>query len=167
MTGTYVLEVSDRENIFNSFSVIIKSKQYYYIIIALVLFTASAVLDRLLLTDYKFQPQIFMAFQQLFFAINFLILFLSRKKESSVKMILSNKNILLWILLISLLTVGYRYTQIEATKIAPVAMVLSVKRISVFFSSVAGGKIFKEKNLIIRASAAAVMVAGTLLLLNY
>ena len=47
------------------------------------------------------------------------------------------------------------------------ALVLTVKRISVFFSSVAGGKIFKEKNLIARAAAAAVMIAGTLFLLNY
>jgi len=167
MIGTYVLEISDKKNIFNSFSNIFKSKHYYYILVALALFTASAVLDRLLLTDYKFSPENFMAFQQLFFAVNFAILFLLRRKESSVKKIFNDKNILFWIILIALLTVGYRYTQIEAIKLAPVALVLAVKRISVFFSSIAGGKIFKEKNLVVRAAAAAVMIAGTLFLLNY
>jgi|SRR5690554_1800104 len=167
MSGTYILEVSDKENIFNSFRIIFKSNHYYFIVIALLLFTASAVIDRLLLTDYKLPPESFMAFQQMFFAINFLIVFLFRKNKSSVLKIVADKNIMFWILLVAIFTVGYRYTQIEATKLAPVALVLSIKRISVFFSSVIGGRIFKEKNLIIRASAAAVMIAGTLLLLRY
>jgi drug/metabolite transporter (DMT)-like permease len=167
MAGTYILEVSDRRNIFNSFTIVFKSQHYYYIIFALILFTASAVLDRLLLTDYKFPPESFMAFQQLFFAANFLIIFLIKRKGYQFKRIFTDKNILLWIIIVAILTVGYRYTQIEATKIAPVALVLSVKRISVFFSSVAGGKIFREKNIIVRAAAAAVMIAGTLFLLNY
>ncbi len=167
MIGTFLIEVSDKKNIFNSFSAVIKSKHYYYIISALVLFTASAILDRLLLTSYKFPPENFMAFQQLFFAFNFLVLFLFKRKESDIKKIVSDKNLILWIILIAALTVSYRYTQIEATKIAPVALVLAVKRISVFFSSVGGGKIFKEKNFIVRTSAAAIMIAGTLLLLNY
>jgi drug/metabolite transporter (DMT)-like permease len=167
MCGTFILEVSDRENIFNSFSRIFRTKHYYYIIIALALFTASSVLDRLLLTDYKFTPNNFMAFQQLFFAFNFMILFLFRKKGDTFRNIIAEKRILYWIILISILTIGYRYTQIEAIKIAPVALVLSVKRISVFFSVVAGGKIFKEKNLIIKAAATAIMIAGTLFLLDY
>lgn len=167
MIGTYVLEVSDKKNIFNSFSIIFKSGHYYYIIIALALFTASSVIDRLLLTDYKLPPESFMAFQQLFFAVNFFILYIFKRNRTSVKMFMTDKNILFWIFLIALLTIGYRYTQIEAIKLAPVALVLAVKRISVFFSSIAGGKIFKERNLIVRATAAAVMIAGTLFLLSY
>ncbi|HSP87756.1 MAG TPA: EamA family transporter [Ignavibacteriaceae bacterium] len=165
--GTYILEVPERKNIFNSFNSILKSKHYYYILIALALFTASAVLDRLLLTNYKLPPKYFMAFQQLFFAINFSLIFLFRKNKSSVKNYFLDKELLFWIILIAFLTVGYRYTQIEAIKLAPVALVLAVKRISVFFSTVAGGKIFKEKNLLIRSAATAVMIAGTILLLNY
>lgn len=167
MAGTYILEVSDKNNLFNSFSVIFKSRHYYYIVIALVLFTASAVLDRLLLIHYDFTPYNFMAFQQLFFAFNFSVLFLLRRKAISVRKVFTKKEILYWVILISILTIGYRYTQIEAIKMAPVALVLAVKRISVFFSSVAGGKIFKEKNLAIRAAATAVMITGTLFLLNY
>lgn len=167
MAGTYILEVSDKKNIFNSFATVFKSKHYYYILIALILFTASSVLDRLLLTSYKFPPKNFMALQQVFFAVNFFILYLIRKEKSSVMKIFGDRNILLWIILVAILTIGYRYTQIEAINLAPVALVLAVKRISVFFSSVAGGKIFKEKNLIARAAAAAVMIAGTLFLLNY
>ena len=66
-----------------------------------------------------------------------------------------------------MLTIIYRYTQIEAVKIAPVALVLAVKRISIFFAAVIGGKIFKEHNLWIRAAAAAVIIIGTLLITAY
>ena len=38
----------------------------------------------------------------------------------------------LWILLISILTIGYRYTQIVSVSIASVALTLAVKRTSVF-----------------------------------
>ncbi len=167
MTGTYFLEVSDKENIFNSFRIIFRSRHYYYILIALILFTTSAILDRYLLTGYKFSPEGFMAFQQMFFAVNFLLIFLVRKKKPQLRQHLFNKSILMWIILIAILTIVYRYSQIEATKLAPVAMVISVKRISVFFSSAAGGKIFNERNLIIRTTAAAIMIAGTILLINY
>jgi len=166
MIGTFILEVSENENIFNSFMTVLKSKHYYYILAALGLFTVSALLDRLLLTDYKFTSENFMAFQQLFFAANFFILFVIKKKNINGNSLYDRK-IWYWIILISILTIGYRYSQIEATKLAPVALVLSVKRISVFFSSLVGGKLFKEKNLIKRAAAIAIMVAGTLFLLDY
>jgi len=163
MTGTYILEFPEK----NSFAVKFKSQHYFYVFIALALFTTSSLLDRLLLTDYQFPPKYFMALQQLFLAFNFSILFFIRRKKSPVKSLIKNKDTWLWILLTGLFTVGYRYTQIEATSLAPVALVLSVKRISVFFGSVAGGKIFREKNLFIRAIATIIMITGTLFLLNY
>lgn len=173
MLGTYLLELKEDAGkikvlSFNNFFAKIKnSKKYKYIFFALILFTVSSILDRLLLTDYKFKPFDFMAFQQLFFAVNFTIIYLIINKKIDLGFISKNKNTFYWILLIGILTIGYRYTQIEAIKLAPVALVLAVKRISVFFSVIIGGKIFEEKNLLLRAAATAIMVAGTLLLLKY
>jgi drug/metabolite transporter (DMT)-like permease len=166
MIGTYVLEVSDSRNFISSLRTLIKSKSHYYVLSALLLFTASAILDRLLLTGYKLSPENFMAGQQLFFAFNFFILFVIKKKRTDGNGSYDQK-IWYWIILIAILTIGYRYTQIEATKLAPVALVLAVKRISVFFSSLIGGKLFKEKDLIKKGIAAAIMIAGTLFLLDY
>ena len=167
MIGTYILEIAGRKNILHSFSQIFKTRHYMYIFSALVLFVASANLDRLLLKDYKLEPVSFMAIQQLFFGINFTLLFLLKKKKEDEIKSLPGKDILIWIILISLLIIGYRYTLIEATKLAPVALVLSVRRTSVFFSSLLGGKLFKEKDLMKRAIATIIMIAGTLFLLNY
>ena len=166
MVGTYILEISGKKKILDSFLKIFKNRNYIYIFSAVALFTASANLDRLLLTDYKLEPVSFMALQQMFYAFNFTLLFLLTRKKDEIKS-MPGKEILMWIILISLLIIGYRYTLIEATKLAPVALVLSVRRISVFFSALIGGKLFKEKDLVKRAVATIIMVAGALFLLNY
>ncbi len=66
--------------------------------------------------------------------------------------------------MISVITIGYRYTQIEAVKIAPVALVLSIKRTSVFFASIFGGKIFSESYLLKKGIAIIIMLIGAYLL---
>lgn len=67
-------------------------------------------------------------------------------------------------MIIALLTVRYRYAQIEAVKIAPVALVLSVKRVLFFFATVGGGKIFAECDLFKKSIATMIMVAGAMLI---
>ncbi len=148
IAGTYILETRSRQNIFDPFKVFWKSKAHHYVIGALLLFTLTALLDRLLLFKYKVEPVAFMGFQQLFLAVNFTLIFFFSKTKFSLNLRSSGKSFFGWIILISILTIGYRYTQIEAIKIAPVALVLSVKRISVFFAAIIGGKLFNEKNLI-------------------
>ncbi|MGE5500287.1 MAG: hypothetical protein ACM3Q2_19600, partial [Syntrophothermus sp.] len=69
-----------------------------------------------------------------------------------------------WIVFIALLTIVYRYTEIAAVKNAPVALVLSIKRISVFFAVIIGGRIFKESSLLIKSIATAIIIAGVILI---
>ncbi|MFZ1290092.1 MAG: hypothetical protein WAR79_08375, partial [Melioribacteraceae bacterium] len=59
---------------------------------------------------------------------------------------------------------GYRYTQIEAIKLASVALVLTVKRTSVFFASIIGGKIFKEKYLVKKGIGIILILIGAYIL---
>ena len=168
LIGTYVLETSNRKNIFEPFLILFKSRNHLYVITAILLFTITSILDRILVTDLKMSPFSFIAFQHLFLALNFTIIFLVVKRGLKFKLIagLKGNQIWLWIILTAVLTVGYRYSQVEAIKLAPVALVLSVKRISVFFSTMIGGKIFKEKNLIRKAAATAIMVAGSIMLVG-
>jgi len=49
-------------------------------------------------------------------------------------------------------------------KIAPVALVLSVKRVLFFFATVGGGKIFAECDLFKKSIATMIMVAGAMLI---
>jgi len=168
LIGTYILETSNKKNILEPFLILVKSQNHLYVIAAILLFTVTSILDRILVTDFKMSPYTFIAFQHFFLALNFTIIFLIVRKRFNFKFnqIVKSNQIWLWIILTAVLTVGYRYTQVEAIKLAPVALVLSVKRISVFFSTIIGGKIFREKDLLKKAAATAIMVAGAVMLLK-
>ena len=162
--GTYILETKSKQDLLDPFKVFIDSKKHHYVIIALILFTITAILDRLLLNRYNLEPASFLVFQNLFIAVNFILIFLFSKRSFNSFSNFFNGDLLKLLIFISVLTIIYRYTQIEAIKIAPVALVLAVKRISIFFAAVIGGKIFKEHNIWIRAAATAIIIIGTLLI---
>ncbi len=166
LTGTYLLEIKTKEELIEPFKVFFKSKAHHYIIFALLLFTATSIMDKLLVGNYKMHPYAYMGFQQLFYAVIFLVLMFISRKGIKTSTGLIEKTDWLLIIFVALLTVGYRYTQIEAVKMAPVALVLSVKRISVFIAAIGGGQIFKEKNLLKKAVATAIMITGALLILE-
>ena len=164
LSGTYILETRSGQKLFDPFKVFIKSKNHHYVVFALILFTTTSIIDRLLLNRYQLPPNTFIGFQHIFFAVNFLIIYLIFKKDLVKVFKLDSNNLWFLIILISILTVVYRYTEILAVKIAPVAMVLSVKRISIFFAVLIGGKIFKEKNLLIKTIATVLIIAGIILI---
>jgi drug/metabolite transporter (DMT)-like permease len=165
LTGAFVLEVKGEKKFQLSFSSPFSLIKYSYVFTALVLFTISSLLDRLLLKDYHFPPYSFMAFQQLFYALIFTAVVLYKRKSITTPVKGLNKNLVFLILLIAVFTVVYRYTQIEATKLVPVAMVLSVKRLSVLFAVVFGGRLFKEEFLFIRVTAVLLILIGSTVLL--
>ncbi len=177
LSGTIILEA--RQNIsgtekrsrlfreyLSSFTALFRLSKYSYVIIALILFTITSLLDRILLTDLKLSPFKFMAFQQLFYAVIFTVVILIRDngKLQSMKHI-PNKMLYL-LIIISAATVIYRFTQIEATKAAPVALVISVKRLSVLMAVIFGGRMFGERHLTRRVIAVIIILAGAAILLN-
>jgi drug/metabolite transporter (DMT)-like permease len=166
LIGTYILESKANQSVLEPFKVFYKSKKYRYVIVALILLTTTSILDRFLLNKSQnvIGPVAFMAFQQLFLGVIFLIIYFFSSHSFKKLSASVDKNILFWVIIIALLTIGYRYTQIEATKLAPAAMVLAVKRISVFFAAIIGGKIFKEQRLLVKAAATAIIIAGVFLI---
>lgn len=166
LAGTYILESKESKELLTPFMVFVRSKHHHYIIFALLLFTATSILDKVLVSRYMMTPYAFMGFQHIFMAFNFFIIVLLFRKDKQKVLPSVDKSLWVWIILTAVLTVGYRYTQIEAVMIANVALVLSVKRISVFFATLIGGKLFNEKDLLRKAIATAIMVAGALLILR-
>lgn len=167
ISGTFILESKNFKNLFIPFSVFIKSKYHRYIIIALLLFTASSIMDKLLLIKLNLSPVSITAFQHLFFAVLFSLAYvLFRNKEVAASSSIIRKNNLGWIALISIITIGYRYTQIVAVSLASVALVLAVKRTSVFWATIIGGKLFKEKDLLKRSIAAILILIGAIMILR-
>lgn len=166
IVGTYLLESQKVKEIFYPFSVFLRSKYHRFVILALLLFTASSILDKLLLVKLKLSPVSLTAFQHIYFAILFsVIYFIFKKKNEPVTNHISKANFS-WIALISILTIGYRFTQVAAIGMASVALVLAVKRTSVFWATIVGGKIFSDKDLLKRSIAAILILAGAILILR-
>lgn len=166
LVGTYILQVPQEKGLFEPFLVFYRSKGHHFIIIALLLFTTTSTLDKLILGKFKLPPDAVMGFQHLFLAIIFIIIFFIQKKNLTIasETIKTSGKL---ILLISILTIIYRYAQFEAIKLGSVALVLSIKRISVFFATIVGGKIFKEGHLLRKAISAALMVTGSVLVIMF
>ena len=166
IAGTFILESKNLKNIFTSVGDTAKSGYHRFIFLALLLFTASSILDKLLLIKLNLSPGSLTAFQHIYFAVLFSLIYLFFKKKEAVTPINIKKDNLGWIALISILTIGYRYTQIVAVSLASVALVLAVKRTSVFWATVIGGKLFNDKDLLKRSIAAVLIIIGAILILR-
>lgn len=165
LIGTYVLQLKQNQKFLDPWKIFIKSKGHLYIIGALLLFTITSILDKAILKNFKVPVNAFMGFQHLFLAMIFLCFIIFSGKAKQIKPIF--KNSLKYMIILALITITYRYTQILAVKQAPVALVLSIKRISVFFAVIIGGRLFREHNLLKRAIATAIMVVGAVLVIMY
>jgi len=162
--GTYILQLKLNQRFLDPFRIFWKSKGHKYIIWALILFTITSILDKALLKTFKLPVNAFMGFQHLFLAIVFIAVVLFSRKIRDVANPL--KNSWKWILPLAFLTITYRYTQIEAVKAASVALVLSLKRVSVFFAVLIGGSLFKDHSLLRRVLATAVMILGAVFIIT-
>lgn len=166
IAGTFIMESNNLKSIFFPFGTFLKSKYHRFIVLALLLFTASSILDKLLLIKLNLSPISLTAFQHIYFALLFSILYVFfRKKETAVPLSIKKSN-LGWIVLISILTIGYRYTQIVAISLASVALVLAIKRTSVFWATIIGGKLFNDKDLLKRSIAAILILIGAIMILR-
>ena len=85
IVGTFILESKNLKEFVFPFNVFLKSKYHRYIILALFLFTASSILDKLLLIKLNLSPISLTAFQHIYFAIIiFINLFNIQKKRRNI-----------------------------------------------------------------------------------
>jgi drug/metabolite transporter (DMT)-like permease len=166
ITGTYILESKNLKEILFPLNVFFKSRYHQYILTALLLFTASSVMDKLLVARMNLTPISLTAFQHVYFAVLFFIIYFAFKSKLENYSQQLNKTDFLWILLISILTIGYRYTQIVSISLGSVALTLAVKRTSVLWATVIGGKIFKDTNLLKKTIAVLFILLGAILILR-
>jgi len=166
MAGTYFLEKRPAQKIFQPFKEVLRSKNYYFMYGALCLFAVSSVFDKLLVSGYKTDPRIVLFYQHIVYCGMYgSLLFL--RKQSFQAALQKGKSQLPFIIIAAFLTLAYRYTQLEATIVAPVALVLAVKRTSILYASFFGGKIFSEERLAQKLLGGALIVgAGFIILRN-
>ena len=166
ITGTYILESKNLGEILFPLRVFFRSKYHRYVLAALLLFTASSIMDKMLLVKMNLSPISLTAFQHLFFAFIFTAVYISFKKNREKILPNFKKKDILWIVLISLLTIGYRYTQVVSIGLASVALTLAVKRTSILWATIIGGKIFKDSNLLKKIIAVSFILLGAILILH-
>lgn len=163
LLGAYVLEIKNHHDLFEPVKVFLRSRYIHLIMLAMVLYSVSALLDRVLLSQYNFQPEAFIAFAHLFVAFHlFIMLSIFYKGVDGVRNGLRSIGPLL--LIMAIIIVVSRYSQVEAVKIAYVGLVVSVKRVSVFLTTLIGGKLFHEHSLTRKVLAALITVIGAILI---
>ena len=166
IAGTFILESKNLKSFLSPPTFFWKSKYHRFILTALLLFTASSILDKLLLVKLNLSPVSLTAFQHIYFAVLFSLLYVFFRTKEQATTINIKKNNLGWIALISIITIGYRYTQVVAVSLASVALVLAVKRTSVFLATIIGGKLFNDKDLLKRSIAAVLIIIGAIMILR-
>jgi drug/metabolite transporter (DMT)-like permease len=166
MAGTYVLEKRPSHSANQSVKNALLSHSHYYIYTALGLFALSSVFDKLLVGGYKVDPLLVLFYQHCVYCLMFGI-FLFVRKQSLYAVVRKGTSQLPFVLAVALLTLAYRFTQLEATKVAPVALVLAIKRTSILYASFLGGKLFSEERLPQKLLGGALIVgAGFIILRN-
>jgi bacterial/archaeal transporter family protein len=164
--GTYLLQLGSGVGVLGPFRSFMKSKGQKYIVYALILFTVTSLLDKALLKQFGLPLNAFMGFQHLFYGLIFVLLVMLSGGFSNLKD--SFKFNWKLILIISFITLGYRYAHLGAVKSASsVALALSMKRTAVFFAIVIGGKLFKEHDYKKRIISSLIMITGAILIIMF
>lgn len=164
IVGMYVIQLEEDTDWWRPFVRLFTDRNQWVILLALSASVAVALLDKTILSGYKIPPQIFITVQQWFLAGLFLLIVVIRKAAGAEDAMPWNATAVLGLVALAVVTVGYRYLQMRGVMLAPVALVLAVRRTSVVLASLIGGSLFHEKGFIRRSIAAAILAVGAILL---
>jgi len=165
IAGVYLLERKQKGKFFQTISVIVRTKNHYFIYGAVGLFAISSVFDRMLVHAMKVDPFVVLFYQHIVYVLFFSSMLMIRHFSFKTVIQKSTEQFPL-IITVAVLTLAYRFTQLEATKFAPVALVLAVKRTSILYASFFGGKLFSEDRLTEKLLGAILIVAAGFIILR-
>jgi len=172
LAGPFILEADTLHSITAPFKSLLTTRSRRFILVALALSVVSTVLDKYFLKT-KLTPPNLLVIQHVLMVGLYIILFAG---ASALKKIdwrhelqqLSSRTVISLVSIIGVITLVYRAAQIYATKMAAsVALVLAVKRLSVVFAVILGGRLLKEPSLFRKSIAALIIAVGTLLITRY
>jgi drug/metabolite transporter (DMT)-like permease len=180
MVGTYLIEKRSSQKIFEPLKLALMSKSHYPIVGALLLFAVSAVADKRLVSGFKVHPLTVLFYQHIVYCVVFGIgLALSRLVNRPPdnqpgprvpilrELVQTYKQHVPLIAAVALITGAYRFAQLEATTLAPAALVLAVKRTSIIFASLYGGTLFHDERLRMKLVGALLITGSGFLILRF
>lgn len=169
--GAYILEADHNfGNLRSNLLHMVKSKYTRYVIIGVMFFAVSATLDKFILSEMaKFIPVENAPFTLLvvvwgFIALIFSLLLSIRfnwHKGIEHGLSVSGK----WIILCAFLAVLATFFYYKTLTLTLVSLAIPIKRLSTFFSTVIGGRLFHEKGLFLKGIACLVMISGAVLMI--
>ncbi len=173
ISGTFLLRGSMRGAHFFAFPAVLrigdlfkKKTVLFYellLILAMLFMGLSTIFDKIVLERIDITTFIFVL--GIFLFINHLVIY--TMVVGNVSKIPANVDKLGWVIVfIALLTVLSRLTYSRALSMAEVSLVIPLKETSILVSTIIGGSLFREKNLIQRAIIALLMLGGVWLLVT-
>jgi len=165
LAGIGALEARTGVGVLSGLRSILAGGRHRAVLGAIALFAISSVADKRLVSGMSVPPFVVMFHQHVIYALLFALLLLVRR-HSWATLPRDARAHLPMLLAIAALTVGYRFFQLEATREGPVALVLAVKRTSILYATLFGGRMFAEEKLATRLFGAALIVAAGFLFLG-
>ena len=169
LIGTYILELRHypagwwtKANfrpgmLFDPFRELAKGRGGHFAILGLIFFSISGVIDRFVLQHVT--PTTYLAYILPTMAVVYILFFLRAKQPLEI-LRPGRGYVIFIIILIAALHLGSNFAQAKAVSLAAVGLVIAVKRLSVLIDVIVGGKFFHEHNLMQKAVASTIMLAG-------
>lgn len=163
LIGAYVLEADHSLTDFRApFEKIWKSKYIHYVFAVLVVWAFVAIGHKYLLGFVD--PITLLFFVMLFTSITTITAIHVRHR--GIEDIKEGIKLYGWaIFLTALLQIAASLAIFKAMSMAYVSLVIPIKRLSTFFTTVVGGEIFHEKRILIKGIACVIMIAGAYLII--
>lgn len=141
-----------------------KSKYVLLILAALALYSITVLVDKTVVSTTDIPIAQYLALMQIFVAINILIIrFIHQRNTYSL--FAGFKKYGPAVLIVALLTYGYRYFQLNAIALVSVGVVAAMKHSSSLLTAILGGEFFHEKNVPGKVLATILMFGGVVLVL--
>jgi drug/metabolite transporter (DMT)-like permease len=159
VAGTYVLETHKADTLLGPIRELWSSKYVHFVILALFIYSCTALVDRYLLANMGVDPFAFIGLIHLFIMVNFMVMIaVFHDGFTGIKNGFRAGGFAL--LAVGLLTFAYRFASTMAVNQMFVGLVAPVTSLSAFFTTFIGGELFHEKNLARKTVACCIMLLG-------
>ena len=165
MLGAYSLEVGiTKKGFLEPIRVFFKSKIIHYLIFALVVFSFTATLDKFIVLNYAdFLSYYFLL--SLFKSVNYIALDVYRFGWKDIQRDVKKDFKILFGGGLALFLSHLSYFVAVSFPNAMISLIIPIKRMSTLFTTILGGKLFKERNLLIKVLSCIIMIWGAVFIL--
>ena len=163
LVGAYLLEIRPHTHrSLDPLKELIKSRYMHYLLFSIIVFAMLAVFEKYYITNFV-QPLTYFFFFFIFTALNFLFLHWYRFGLKEIRRELSMNYA--GYIFGGIFSVGAAVTYFVALMYVPVTLVIPLRRSTTLFTTLLGGRMFKEENSGMKALACGIMILGAYLIL--